>query len=93
MISLALGNISSKKLLLDRGELLLPLVALGSGNPSALHMGLAIEATALAACPAPHVRAILLRLVPTVLAANPTCSTCCSAPHGRRRHQEGRSRG
>ncbi|GAB2282795.1 hypothetical protein Dimus_017330 [Dionaea muscipula] len=61
--------------------LLLPLPALGGGDPGALDVGGALEPAALAAGPAPHVNAVLLRLVPAVLAAHPSSTAACCRPH------------
>lgn len=55
----------------------LPLPPPRGGNPRALHMGCAVEPPALAACPAPPVAAILLRLVPAIL----TRSSPSAHPH------------
>lgn len=50
------------------------------GNPSAFDMGLALKPSALAASSTPHMRAIFLGLVSTVLAADAACSA--AAAHG-----------
>ena len=44
-----------------------PLAAAGGGDPGALDVGLAREAAALAAGATPHVLAVFLGLIPTVL--------------------------
>ncbi|GER32040.1 phosphoglucosamine mutase, partial [Striga asiatica] len=50
----------------------LALAALGGGDPRALDVGGAGEAAALAACPAAHVDAVLLGLLPDPSSAPPT---------------------
>lgn len=49
-------------------ELLLPVAPPIQRNPGALHVGLALKPFVPTASPAPHVHALLLGLVPTVLA-------------------------
>jgi len=60
----------TRLLLVKLEELEVALTADGSGNPSAFDMGGTIEPSASTASPTPHVRAILLRLVPAIFATN-----------------------
>lgn len=64
------------------GEMLLPLAALGGGDPRALDVGWAFEPSTLAASPAPHVGTVFLGLVPTILAIYTSSSS--SGPHHHR---------
>lgn len=63
------------------GELLLALAALGGRNPGALDMGGALEPPRLTASPAPLVRAVLLRLIPTVLTAYSSAAAAAALAH------------
>nr|GMD89372.1 hypothetical protein VIGAN_02031300 [Ipomoea batatas] len=72
------GGAEAEILLLEGGEVMLTLAAFGGGNPRALHVRLALKASALTASSAPHVCAIFLGLVSTVLAVNPAASAAAS---------------
>ncbi|RRT38617.1 hypothetical protein GW17_00017403 [Ensete ventricosum] len=63
------------------GELLLALAASGGGDPGALDVGGALEATALAAGPAPQVGAVLLGLVAAVLATHHAAAASRASSH------------